>query len=156
MSSPRNTNLPRRQLSKPLTSPNLGSTHSTSHGSYSPVTTLHGDVNVAELPRHRQEPATVEVTLKHASRKALWERFRGKSRASIPGVIKSLEAIVTCSCEFALSRTSRTSDRSRVGLNLFLIFIPIAWVAHFEIHHWKNGPIVVFACTYVHVGMTHP
>ncbi|KAF8521153.1 hypothetical protein JB92DRAFT_3111300 [Gautieria morchelliformis] len=129
MSPTRTVDLSRRHISTTLTSSNPGSTHSaTAHDSYSPVATLKDDNSITILPQHHQQTYEIKIP----PRKVFWTRFRGKSRTEIPGVLKSLKAIVLCS-----------------WLNVFLIFIPIAWAAHFEINHWKNDPLTIFALCFL-------
>ena len=105
MSSPRTAKLPRREPSTILKSSHLGRPHSTGH--VSSIASLNGDrEGVAELPQHSQQIKSdiVKATLHLPGPKALWARLRGKTRRRIPGVMKSLKAIVFCSCKFACTK----------------------------------------------------
>lgn len=63
-----------------------------------------------------------------------WDRFTRKGKENI-GVWDSLKAIVFSSCECSHSHRSAIY-LTPTGLNVLLVFIPIAWVAHFL--HWPH------------------
>jgi hypothetical protein len=65
--------------------------------------------------------------------KARWDRFNGKGRKKI-GIIDSLKAIVTSSCESPplLCRSEFSIIKSRfLDLNVLFAAVPCAWAAHF-------------------------
>ncbi|KAF8530094.1 hypothetical protein BU17DRAFT_35676 [Hysterangium stoloniferum] len=64
-------------------------------------------------------------------RKEFWARLKGKTRTEVPGVMESLKAFVRSS-----------------WLNTFLVFIPIAWVAHFQ-EGWS--PNIAFSLCFLSI-----
>lgn len=87
------------------------------------------------------------------SERRFWARFTGRDRRErgerVPGWIESIRNVAISSCECCwLNRIRYASTESFVtfcqDLNALLIFIPVAWVAHFFHHEWGNN--VVFAC----------
>ena len=86
-------------------------------------------------------PQTPARPRNNDTRQRFWAQFRGKDRRRV-GWRQSLYAIVTSSCTQALFISIR-ADCAIVGLNVFIIFIPFAWVARF---HTSWGHVVAFVC----------
>ncbi|KAF8582412.1 hypothetical protein K439DRAFT_1413364 [Ramaria rubella] len=135
MSPSSTANNPEKPSETLLTPSNPGASGSAADTtSYSPVSALEEQESHTELPQHRQQIHDGEKLIPphHVQRKALWARFRGKTRATrIPGVVESLKAILFCSL-----------------LNVFLLLIPFAWAAHFNTG-WSNDRNVVFSLCFL-------
>lgn len=69
-----------------------------------------------------------------------WRRFTRHGKKKI-GVMQSLRAFALSSCMLlSFYSTSGEFNHYFVGLNIFLIFTPLAWISHWaERNHWLHG-----------------
>jgi Ca2+:H+ antiporter len=79
-----------------------------------------------------------------------WRRFTRKGKKKV-GVMKSLRTFALSSCMFLFNSLSKGQFNQFVGLNLFLIFTPLAWLSHWASRDdWSHGkwpPQVTFVRT---------
>lgn len=85
------------------------------------------------------------------SERRFWARFTGRDRRErgekIPGWLESFKNVAICSCESDLRCTLWLGKclGSFVAfcqdLNALLIFVPVAWVAHFLHEEWGNEAV---------------
>jgi len=122
--------------------PQMHSQAAMSSGNPNSGQSTHGDPSSSTLEEHQRYelPTNVqrgrteasETGIMHSGRmKPWWKRLGGETRHEVPGVVDSLKAF---------AKSSR--------LNVFLIFIPIAWVAHFQ-QNWN--PKIAFAFCFVSI-----
>ena len=74
--------------------------------------------------------------------RAAWDRFNGYGRKRV-GAMQSVRAVILSSCiSFPSSSVVPRTYFLSPDLNVLLVFLPVAWVSHFE--HW--GEKTTFGC----------
>lgn len=85
---------------------------------------------VLEKPIKSPTPSQL-VQEAHKAFTRSWDRFVRKGKKNVP-VWRSLKAIFLHSCEVINFLKETAWNSLHPGLNAFIVFVPLAWVAHYQ------------------------